>query len=120
MTEQSTRNGLWLMVLTTVIFSSQDGITKHLAGSYPVAMVVMLRFWFFGAAALVIASGQAGGIRAAVTTRHPWLQGFRGAIVATQICLSGYAFARLGLIQTHAVMVCGPLLIAALSGPILG
>ncbi|MBC7476573.1 MAG: DMT family transporter [Pseudorhodobacter sp.] len=120
MTEQSTRNGLWLMVLTTVIFSSQDGITKHLAGSYPVAMVVMLRFWFFGAAALVIASRQAGGIRAAVTTRHPWLQGFRGAIVATQICLSGYAFARLGLIQTHAVMVCGPLLIAALSGPILG
>jgi len=120
MTEQSTRTGLWLMVLTTVIFSSQDGITKHLTGSYPVAMVVMLRFWFFGAAALVIASRQAGGIRAAVATRHPWLQGFRGAIVAAQICLSGYAFAKLGLIQTHAVMVCGPLVIAALSGPILG
>ena len=37
-----------------------------------------------------------------------------------QICVSGYAFANLGLIQTHAVMVCGPLLIAALSGPVLG
>ena len=120
MTEQNTRTGLWLMVLTTVIFSSQDGITKHLTGHYPVAMVVMLRFWFFGAAALVIAARRAGGIRAAVVTRHPWLQMFRGAVVASQICLSGYAFANLGLIQTHAVMVCGPLLIAALSGPILG
>ena len=120
MTEQNTRKGLWLMVLTTVIFSSQDGITKHLAGNYPVVMVVMLRFWFFGAAACVISSRRAGGLRAAITTKHPWLQAFRGAIVAAQICLSGYAFANLGLIQTHAVMVCGPLIIAALSGPILG
>ena len=120
MSEQNTRRGLLLMVLTTVIFSSQDGITKHLTGNYPVAMVVMLRFWFFGAAAVVIAVRRAGGIRAAVATRHPALQTFRGMLVVVQICLSGYAFATLGLIQTHAVMVCGPLIIAALSGPILG
>ena len=120
MTEQNTRNGLWLMVLTTMIFASQDGITKHLAGNYPIAMVVMLRFWFFGAAAFVISSRRAGGIRAAIATRHPWLQAFRGAVVAAQICLTSYAFVTLGLIQTHAVLVCGPLLIAALSGPILG
>lgn len=120
MTEQNTRRGLWLMVLTTVIFSSQDGITKHLTGHYPVAMVVMLRFWFFGAAAFVIAARRAGGVRAAIATRHPWLQVFRGVIVVVQICISGLAFARLGLIQTHAVMVCGPLVIAALSGPVLG
>jgi drug/metabolite transporter (DMT)-like permease len=120
MTEQNTRRGLWLMVLTTVIFSSQDGITKHLTGSYPVAMVVMLRFWFFGAAAFVISARRAGGVRAALATAHPWLQAFRGVIVVVQICVSGLAFAQLGLIQTHAVMVCGPLVIAALSGPVLG
>ncbi len=120
MTEQNTRRGLLLMVLTTMIFSSQDGITKHLTGHYPVAMVVMLRFWFFGAAAIVISARRAGGIRAAIATRHPVLQSLRGALVVVQICLSGYAFAELGLIQTHAVMVCGPLIIAALSGPILG
>ena len=120
MSERRTRRGLWLMILTTVIFSSQDGITKHLTGSYPVAMVVMLRFWFFGAAACLIASRRAGGFRAAIATRHPWLQGFRGVLVVVQICLSGYAFANLGLIETHAVMVCGPLIIAALSGPVLG
>ena len=120
MTEQRLRAGLWLMILTTVIFSAQDGITKHLTGTYPVAMVVMLRFWFFGAAACLITSRRAGGLRAAIATHHPWLQGFRGVLVVVQICLSGYAFAVLGLIQTHAVMVAGPLIIAALSGPILG
>ena len=120
MTEQRLRAGLWLMILTTVIFSAQDGITKHLTGTYPVAMVVMLRFWFFGAAACLITSRRAGGFRAAIATSHPWLQGFRGVLVVVQICLSGYAFAVLGLIQTHAVMVAGPLIIAALSGPILG
>ncbi len=120
MTEQNTRAGLWLMVLTTVIFSSQDGITKHLAGNYPIAMVVMVRFWAFGVAAMIISSRRAGGLRAAVVTRHPWLQTFRGAVVASQICLSSYAFAHLGLIPTHAVLTCAPLLIAALSGPILG
>ena len=74
MTEQRTRTGLLLMMLTTLIFSAQDGMTKHLTGTYPVAMVVMLRFWFFGAAAVLIASRRAGGIRAAVVTHHPWLQ----------------------------------------------
>jgi len=120
MTEQNTRRGLLLMVLTTMIFSSQDGITKHLTGTYPVAMVVMLRFWFFGLAALVLSARMAGGLMAAVRTKHPFWQSFRGVLVVVQICLTGYAFAVLGLIQTHAVMVCGPLIIAALSGPILG
>lgn len=120
MTEQRLRRGLVLMILTTIIFASQDGITKHLTGNYPVAMVVMLRFWFFGAAALAIAARRAGGLRAVAVTAHPWLQAMRGVVVVTQICVSGYAFANLGLIETHAVMVCGPLIIAALSGPVLG
>ena len=71
MSAQKTRAGLLVMLLTTLIFSSQDGITKHLIGSYPVAMVVMLRFWFFGAAACLIASRRAGGMRAAIATQHP-------------------------------------------------
>ena len=120
MSAQQTRAGLLVMLLTTLIFSAQDGITKHLTGAYPVAMIVMLRFWAFGAAALVIASRRSGGVRAAVATSHPWLQGLRGVIIVTQICVSGYCFAALGLISTHAVMVCGPLIVAALSGPVLG
>ncbi|MEO6298442.1 MAG: DMT family transporter, partial [Paracoccaceae bacterium] len=92
----------------------------HLTGEYPVAMVVMLRFWFFGAFAVALTARTPGGIKTAIQTRHPALQVLRGLLVVVQICISGRSFAQLGLIQTHAVMVCGPLLIAALSGPILG
>lgn len=120
MTEQNTRLGLWLMVTTTIIFSLQDVITRHLAGAYPVVMVVMLRFWMFGAFAVFLTARAPGGIGAALKTRHPVLQVLRGLLVVVQICVSGRSFAQLGLIQTHAVMVCGPLFIAALSGPILG
>ncbi len=120
MTEQNTRTGLWLMVVTMLIFSLQDVITRHLTGSYPVAMVVMLRFWFFGSFAVALTARKPGGIAAALRTRHPVLQVLRGLLVVVQISLSGRSFAQLGLIQTHAVMVSGPLLIAALSGPVLG
>ena len=62
MTEQNTRAGLWLMVLTTVIFSSQDGITKHLAGNYPIAMVVMVRSVRRGSPALATKCSRASSL----------------------------------------------------------
>jgi len=37
-----------------------------------------------------------------------------------QICVIISAFTTLGLIETHAVFACYPLLVAALSGPVLG
>lgn len=119
MTEQNTRAGLWLMIAVMIIFSAQDVVTRHLTGAYPVAMVVMLRFWFFGVFAVIL-THRTIGFRAALRTARPGLQIFRGCLLVFQICLSGRSFATLGLIPTHAVMVCGPLLIAALSGPVLG
>lgn len=55
-TEQNLRLGIMLMALTSLIFSLQDGISRHLAGSYSVYMVVMIRFWFFAAFVMVMAS----------------------------------------------------------------
>ena len=43
MTEQNTRLGIGLMVLTTCIFAIQDGISRHLAENHSVFMVVMIR-----------------------------------------------------------------------------
>ena len=68
MTEQNTRLGIWLMVLTTFIFAVQDGISRHLAGEYNVLMVVMIRYWFFAAFVISVAARQ--GRRAARRRRH--------------------------------------------------
>ena len=120
MTEQNTRLGIWLMVLTTFIFAVQDGISRHLAGEYNVLMVVMIRYWFFAAFVAALAARQAGGLRAAAATRQPALQIFRGALLALEICVMVLAFTLLGLVESHAVFAAYPLLIAALSGPVLG
>ncbi|MBN2906781.1 MAG: DMT family transporter [Rhodobacteraceae bacterium] len=120
MTEQNTRLGIVLMIATTFVFAMQDGISRHLAGEYNVLMVVMIRYWFFAAFVIAVASRKAGGIRAAAATRQPLIQAFRGLLLAAEICVMVAGFVALGLVESHAVFTCYPLLIAALSGPILG
>ncbi|MFD1156506.1 DMT family transporter [Roseovarius aestuarii] len=120
MSEQNTRLGILMMVATTFIFAVQDGISRHLAAEYNVLMVVMIRYWFFAAFVITIAARKAGGVRAAAATKQPLVQGFRSLLLVTEICVMVAGFTLLGLIESHAVFACYPLLVAALSGPVLG
>lgn len=119
-TTQNTRLGIWLMIATTVVFAAQDGISRHLAENYSVMMVVMIRFWFFGLFAIALVARAPGGLKAATRTAYPWAQVARGLILVAEICVMVVGFVHLGLIEAHAVFTCYPLLVAALSGPILG
>jgi len=112
--------GIGLMVATTFVFAVQDGLSRHLAAEYNVLMVVMIRYWFFAAFVIAIARRSAGGLRAAARTRQPFLQAFRGLLLALEICIMIAAFTILGLVESHAVFTFYPLLVAALSGPVLG
>lgn len=120
MTDQNFRLGALLMIATSFVFSVQDGISRHLAGEYNVYMVVMIRYWFFAAFVLALAARNPEGIRGAVRARHPLLQIARGVLLAAEICVMVTAFTVLGLVESHAVFTCYPLLVAALSGPVLG
>ena len=116
----NTRLGILFMIATSVVFAAQDGISRHLAGEYNVFMIVMIRYWFFAAFVITIASRKAGGWRAAARTDQPILQASRGVLLAAEICVMVSAFTILGLVESHAVFACYPLLVAALSGPVLG
>ncbi|WP_135503935.1 DMT family transporter [Roseovarius aestuariivivens] len=120
MTEQNTRLGILLMVATTFIFAVQDGISRHLAAEYNVLMVVMIRYWFFAAFVITVATRKAGGVRAAAATEQPVMQAFRALLLVVEVCVMIVGFILLGLVESHAVFACYPLLIAALSGPVLG
>lgn len=120
MTRNDTRTGIWLMVVTTFIFAMQDGISRHLAEAYNTYMVIMIRYWFFAAFVIGIARLQAGSIKKAAATTQPVVQGFRAAILALEVLVMVQGFVYLGLVESHAVFACYPLLIAALSGPVLG
>ncbi|WP_037228314.1 DMT family transporter [Roseobacter sp. GAI101] len=112
--------GITLMVLTTFVFAVQDGLSRHLASEYNVLMVVMIRYWFFAAFVIAIAKRSAGGLRAVAKTSQPVLQALRGLLLAAEICVMIVGFTILGLVESHAVFTCYPLLVAALSGPVLG
>ena len=118
--QNNIRLGIWLMCVTSFVFAVQDGISRHLAAEYNVLMIVMIRYWFFAAFVIAIAIRTQGSIRVAAATSQPFLQITRGLLLAAEICVMVFAFVKLGLIESHAIFASYPLLVAALSGPILG
>ena len=116
----NTRLGIVLMVVTTFVFAVQDGLSLHLSSTYNVYMVVMVRYWFFATFVMIISAKQAGGLRNAARTRQPYLQGFRGVLLATEICVMVTGFTYLGLVESLAIFTSYTLIVAAMSGPILG
>ncbi len=112
--------GILLMLAATVVFALQDGISRHLAGTYNTYMVVMVRYWFFAAFVVFLAMRAPGGIRATARSSQLGLQIFRGVLLVGEICVAVYGFTVLGLVESQAVFICYPLLVAALSGPFLG
>ncbi|MFT5744043.1 MAG: drug/metabolite transporter (DMT)-like permease [Paracoccaceae bacterium] len=118
--QTNTRLGIMLMIATTFVFAMQDGISRHLAGEYNVLMIVMIRYWFFAAFVIAIAIRKVGSVRVAAATTQPVLQIFRGLLLVAEICVMVLAFVKLGLVEAHAIFACYPLIVAALSGPVLG
>jgi drug/metabolite transporter (DMT)-like permease len=119
-TQTNNRLGIILMLSATLIFAIQDGISRHLASEYNVFMVVMVRYWFFAAFVLCIAKARAGSIRKAAFTTQPLFQIFRSLLLVIEICVAVLSFVYVGLIQSMAIFSANPLIVAALSGPILG
>ena len=114
------RLGIPLMIATTFVFAVQDGLSRYLASEYNTVLVVMIRYWFFAFFVVALSASRKGGIRRVAATSQPVLQITRGVLLVAEICVMVIAFVKLGLVESHAVFTSYPLLIAALSGPILG
>jgi drug/metabolite transporter (DMT)-like permease len=98
----------------------QDGLSRHLAEAANTFMIVTVRFWFLALFVLLLAARAPGGLRATARTRQPLLQVARGLLLVAEVCILIWAFTQLGLAASHAVFAASPLLVAALSGPLLG
>jgi drug/metabolite transporter (DMT)-like permease len=120
MPENNPRLGITLMIATTFVFAVQDGVSRHLAGEYNVYMVVMIRYWFFALFVVAWAKMQHGSVRKVAVTRQPILQITRALLLIAEICVMVLGFVYLGLIESYAIFITYPLIIAALSGVILG
>jgi len=118
MTPQKT--GYIFALLAFTIFAAQDAITKHLSASYPAVVITMIRYWVFAVFAVIMAARSRKGLRAAMSTQRPFLQMFRGMLLAGQIAVTIVSFKIVGLVQSQAIYSAMPLIVAMLSVPILG
>jgi drug/metabolite transporter (DMT)-like permease len=119
----SSRNptlGIWLMIAAVAAFSAQDGFSKFLAGEYSTQMIIMIRYWAFAGFVTLLALRRPEGPRAAIRSTRLVAHLARSCLLVAEICLIVWGYTLIGLIESHAVFAICPLLIVALSGPILG
>ena len=102
------------------IFAVQDAVTKYLGDRYPALFITMIRFWAFALFVFFFAASRPGGIRAAVSTRRPWLQIVRGLLLVAEIVLIVYSYVYAGLAMSQSIFQATPLIITVLSIPLLG
>jgi drug/metabolite transporter (DMT)-like permease len=112
--------GIWLMVAAVATFAAQDGFSRHLADEYNTLMIVMIRYWAFAAFVILLALRRPEGPRAAIRSARLPAHLVRSCLLVAEICLIIWGYTLIGLINSHAVFAVCPLLIVALSGPILG
>ncbi|WP_417586720.1 DMT family transporter [Pararhodobacter oceanensis] len=112
--------GVWLMLAAMFVFAVTDALSRYMASEYNVFMVIMVRYWFFAVFVIALASRSAGGVMKAARSKIPLIQGFRSVLIAVEVLVMVAAFTILGLVESHAVFAVYPLLVAALSGPVLG
>ena len=117
-TDQSNLRGVAFMLAATLVFALQDGFSKALADVHSPVFITMWRYWAFGAVCLFMLWRR--GFAAGLHSGQPLVQVARGVGLALEICVAVLAFRVLGLAGTHAIFAFGPLLVVALSGPMLG
>ncbi len=115
-----TMRGILLSVAAVATFAMQDGFSRLLAGNYNTLMVVMVRYWVFAGFVLVLALRRPEGVRVAVRSTRLGFDILRAVLLVAEVCIIVQGYTLIGLINSHAIFAVCPLLVVALSGPILG
>jgi drug/metabolite transporter (DMT)-like permease len=112
--------GLVFSLSAVTIFAAQDVVSKHLGSLYPPIFIIMIRYWAFALFVILMSARMPGGIAGVAKSKRPFLQIARGVILVVQICFAITSFVLVGLSQTQSIFAATPLVVAALSVPLLG
>jgi drug/metabolite transporter (DMT)-like permease len=110
--------GIGFGALAFGLFSLMDATVKWLSSSYPVTQILACNALFALLPVGLLAVRRGG--RSQLRTRRLGLHLLRGLLGTTAGILAFYAFSRLPLADAYAIIFATPLLITALSMPILG
>jgi drug/metabolite transporter (DMT)-like permease len=107
-----------LMLAAMAAFAAMDGISKVLAQSLPIPQILWVRYILF--TLFVALMLRRRGLRVALRSGQPWLQAARALLIVVENGLFVLAFVYLPLADVHAIAAASPLIVVALSVPMLG
>lgn len=111
------RGGILWMLAACFLFASQDAIVKYLSADYSSAQLVWARF-ALALAAIALVSGRR--LRGILVTKRLGLQVLRGILLLAMMGLFYTALGLIPLAEATSILFLGPLIVAALSVPLLG
>ena len=109
--------GALLFVSGLFLFACMDTTVKYLTAHYPVPMIAALRY-ILHALLMVLIFAPLHGRQLIQTQRTGWVV-IRGASLAVVTLFAGFAFARMPLAETTAILFVSPLLVVLVAGPLL-
>ncbi len=111
--------GILLTLFAMGCFGSMDGISKVLVQHYPAPLVLWLRH-LLAVPIVLLLLGRRTPLRRRLVSRAPFLQLLRATILAVEMGLVLVAFRRMPLADVQAILAVTPLVVTALSVPVLG
>jgi drug/metabolite transporter (DMT)-like permease len=116
-TAGATGRGIACALIAWLLFASMDAGSKLLAEQYSIIQILWVRFLSLLAVSGTLALRQGSG---GLITRRFWLQGLRSLMLMVEMGLFIWIITVLPLADAHAILAIAPLLVTALSVPLLG
>lgn len=101
-----------------LLFAVMDSMSKLLVRDYPVSEALWIRYIIYALFALAMA--RRGGIWRLTRSTRPWMQTARALLALVEGATFVVAFWYLPLADTHAIAAASPLMVVAMSAPLLG
>ena len=112
------QKGILLICAAVFLFASSDALSKYLTNFYPVVMVLWVRYVVHVSLMLVVL--RPPSFKTLIVTQNPKLQIIRGLCMVNTNLMFISALHFIPLAEGTAIIYLSPLLVTAMSGPLLG
>ena len=116
--DQNTLQGIYLITLSTLLFSLMDGLIKWTGESYPVIQLVFFRC-VFAMIPICLMLWKAGGVKI-LKTKQPLKHLFRGVVGMLAMYCVFTSFTKLPMAEVVSILFVAPILTSILAIPVLG
>lgn len=110
--------GFALFCFALLLFACMDTTIKYLSQTYPVPMIVGIRYIVHCLLMVVLLAPRQG--RKLIATKRTGLVAARGVALAIGSLFAGLAFSRLPVAEATSILFLSPVIVVLAAGPLLG